>query len=340
MAAEQVVEQQDLLELSRIRPAARTIGVDRAEAEPEFREHEPTNSRRRRYLEWHTAHAVTSHALRLLMRTALLYVDDRVTRACHAHVATLAARASMTRRTVEALICHGRREGFVRGRAGDLHILMPTDSDVMADLRRLWATRHHLWKRYWHGQGQARDYAVLRHRWPDVFLPQEYADTGFTEAYVDQLIEAEVAQRVSRFDWIRTVTTWPAFAGAAGRVIKATAFAVELFMDSAGRPFRWTTRAELTARAGYRKGRIVQAALRALEQAQFLRIERRHGRTGGLLVVLDAPAAVRATWAVVDAETELLSAGNNYTPPDAPDVQTGPFTAYKPVLSLPTPEPQ
>lgn len=279
--------------------------LERAPEQWPFCLHE--NPRARRYLEWIVAHHAALGATdRLVFRVLLLYLDGELTRACSASPQALARRASLSPATVRAVLRRLAKAGLVCAGGGLVEVRVAYDDEVAGGLRRLWARSAKLWQRWIYRAVEGRapwmpaEDALMRLRHPALYVG-DGDDDETEEAYAARCAAAE-ADCVPRFAWIRELVDWGNFArpvvrrsGAA--VVKAVALAVELLMDSDGRPFRWTTVAEVARWAGYREVDGVRAALRGLERGGWLGVQRQRGRGGGLLLWLTVPPLVRERWA-------------------------------------------
>jgi hypothetical protein len=239
------------------------------------------------------AHHPMTAMTRLVLRVILLYADGKLTRPCLASDATVAARASLSPVRVRAVRRQARREGLAWGGT----VTLAYDDAATAELRRLWSAARRLGERWAGNRLRPAEEALLRVREPALFI----ASDGLTDEESAERVEAATADFVSRFDWMRAVVDHGPYARPRCRrsqmaLLKAVAFAVDLLMDSHGRPYRWLTVAEVARLAGYRGLARVRWALRRLEQDRWLTIGRRDGWRDGLLLSLRVPERVREQW--------------------------------------------
>ena len=286
--------------------------VLRAEFDPGYGDgldEEQRDQRHRRYLEWTVAHLEglpPTH--RLVLRVILLREDCYGRRPCTADYDTLARDASLSESQFRAILrrlAH-RPFGYVYrdGSPGARKtcVTIPYHREAVAKLRSMWASPAVRVKTLARGETLApAEDAVYRAQRPDEQLFMEEGLGDLTDEEFDTLCDEKLKEFVNRFTWIRqlvkdqTLGTRPQRTrhqrGTRARArVKGVAFAVDLLMNSAGRPFRWTTAAELAGLSGYADVKGVRRALADLEAAKWLDINRSCGH--GLLICLRYPEAV------------------------------------------------
>ena len=214
------------------------------------------NNKHRRFLEWTVAHSGFPAAKRNVLRVILLHqgaegwsgCPNKDMKPCTASYATLAREAGLSKVRVHALLRHLVFGGHVCREGGP-------------GGRKLWVTMLY----------DKDSVKPLRAWW---------------KQSVGEKVAGDRAP-VSRFFWLRTLarnrklSRLPQHA-----VLMGVAAVVDLLMNRNGRPYRWTTAGEIAKLSGF-SSRNVRRALKTLEKGLgAVKIVRKHGRDGGLLIFL------------------------------------------------------